>query len=120
VKKKIIVIGDRVLIKLDQSKDRTNFGLYLPPSVTEKEKVQSGFVIETGPGYPMPDFDSISNEPWAAPKNEQKYIPLQAQIGDYAVFLRKAAIEIEIEGEPYLIVPQSAILILMRDEFTED
>ena len=44
------------------------------------------------------------------------YIPTQAEIGDYALYLGKAGIEIEIEKKEYLIVPQSAILILIRDD----
>jgi co-chaperonin GroES (HSP10) len=45
-----------------------------------------------------------------------KYIPTQAEIGDYALFLGKASIEIKIENKDYLIVSQSAILILIRDD----
>ena len=60
--KKLIVIGDRVLIRPSKPDERKSTGLYLPPSVQEKEKVQKGFVIKTGPGYaiPMP----FENEPW--------------------------------------------------------
>ena len=83
-----------------------------------KEKVQSGFVVKTGPGYPLPDFDSINNEPWEQNQNrpEPKYLPLQAKEGDLAIFLRKAAIEIEFEKEKYLILPQGAILLLIRED----
>jgi len=117
---KLIVVGDRVLIDPDEDREKTNAGLYLPPTVTEKEKVQGGYVVKTGPGYPVPDFDSLDNEPWAAPKSEMKYIPLQAKEGDYVLFLRKSAIEIEFEEKKYLIVPQSAILVLVRNDYLED
>ncbi|MCU0399117.1 MAG: co-chaperone GroES family protein, partial [Cyclobacteriaceae bacterium] len=50
--KKLIVVGDRVLIKPTQQTDKTESGLYLPPGVQEKEKIQSGYVIKVGPGYP--------------------------------------------------------------------
>ena len=49
-------------------------------------------------------------------KSDVKYIPTQAEIGDYALFLGKASIEIKIEEKDYLIVSQSAILILIRDD----
>lgn len=114
---KIIVVGDRVLIKPSAGKDKTNSGLYLPPTVVEKERVQGGYVAKTGPGYPVPDFDTLDNEPWTSPKSDIKYIPLQAQEGDFALFLRRSAIEIEYEGDEYLIVPQSAILVLQRNDF---
>jgi len=41
---------------------------------------------------------------------------MQARVGDYAIFLRKASVEIKLEGESYLVVPQAAILVLFRDE----
>ena len=49
-----------------------------------------------------------------------RYIPLQTREGDYAIFLREQAIEVEFEEKKYLIVPQSAVLMLVRDEMKED
>ncbi|MFQ5708613.1 MAG: co-chaperone GroES [bacterium] len=119
-KKEIIVVGDRVLISLDKNQNRTEFGLYLPPGVKEKEKVRGGYVVKVGPGYPMPDLNAVNDEPWSpAPKSRHKYIPLQAQIGDYAIFLSGSAVEIEFEGKEYVVVSQSSILVLVRDEFTD-
>jgi hypothetical protein len=39
---------------------------------------------------------------------------MQARVGDYALFFRKAAVEITYENEKYLVVPQAAILVLVR------
>lgn len=114
-KKQIIVVGDRVLIKPDENRERTSFGLYLPQGVETKEKIQGGYVVKVGPGYPLPDPNSMSDEPWDQAKSEPRYLPLQAEEDDYALFLRKAAIEIEFDGEKYLIVSQAAILLLVRD-----
>jgi co-chaperonin GroES (HSP10) len=120
-KKKLIVIGDRVLIELDESRERTTTGLYLPPTVKEKEKVQSGYIVKVGPGYPVSDPNIVVDEPWSSKKREDlKYIPLQAMEGDYAIFLKDAAIEIEFEGKKYLIVPHSAILALLRTELSAE
>ncbi|MBL7726396.1 MAG: co-chaperone GroES [Dinghuibacter sp.] len=112
--KKLIVIGDRVLIRLTKPNEKTESGLYLPPGVQEKEKVQQGYVIRTGPGYaiPMP----VDEEPWKADEEQVKYIPLQAREGDLAIFLLSGATEVMYEGEKYFIVPQSAILMLEREE----
>ncbi len=115
-KKDIIVVGDRILIRPYDERNKTDFGIYLPPGVQSKEKVQSGIVIKTGPGYPLPDFNSVSEEPWERNQSEPKYMPLQAKEGDLAIFLRKAAIEIELEKEKYLILPQAAILLLIRED----
>jgi len=117
--KQLIVVGDRILIEPDQDQDRTEFGLYLPTGVKEKLKVKGGYVIKVGPGYPMPDPNSVNDEPWAETRRDGiKYIPLQAQIGDYAIFLNNSAVEIEYDGKQFLVTPQSAILVLMRDDLT--
>jgi co-chaperonin GroES (HSP10) len=112
--KKLVVIGDRVLIKPTRPDERTASGLYLPPGVQEKEKVQQGYVIKTGPGYaiPMP----IDDEPWKQDDDQVKYVPLQAREGDLAIFLVSGATEVMYENERYFIVPQSAILMLEREE----
>ena len=115
IRKQMIVVGDKVLVLPDNEKERTEHGLYLPPNVKEKEKIQSGFIVKVGPGYPVPNPHFIDQEPWStAPKEPVKYIPLQAEEGDYAIFLRDQAVEIEFELKKYLIVPQSAILVLVR------
>ena len=111
---KIIIVGDRVLIRPAKSTDKSHGGLYLPPSVVEKEKVQSGYIIKTGPGYPLPSV-SEEDEPWKEQK-PTKYIPLQAHEGDLALFVKKDAIEIELEKEKLIIVPHSSILLLLREE----
>jgi chaperonin GroES len=111
---KIIIVGDRVLIKPEDDLEKTNSGLYLPPGVKEKEKVQGGFIIKAGPGYPAAAAID-EDEMWKKIK-ETKYIPLQAKEGDFAIFVRKEAIDIELDKQKLVIVPQSAILLLMRDE----
>lgn len=112
--KKLVVIGDKILIKPVQGNEKTASGLYLPPGVQEKEKVQQGYVIKHGPGYaiPMP----VENESWKAEEEQVKYIPLQAKEGDLAIFLLSGATEVMYENEKYFIVPQGAILMLERDE----
>ena len=114
--KQVLVVGDRLLIQPDKGDKTSPTGLYLPPSVIEKQEVKGGIVVEVGPGIPLGSPDDGINEPWKENKNEIKYIPTQAEIGDYALYLGKAGIEIEIEKKEYLIVPQSAILILIRDD----
>jgi chaperonin GroES len=112
---KLIVVGDRVLIKPKSFTDKTNSGLYLPPGIQEKEQVRSGYVIKTGPGYPIP-FTAESDEPWKTQDEKIKYIPLQPKEGDLALFLQKDAIEVLFDNEKYFIVPQNSILLLERDE----
>jgi co-chaperonin GroES (HSP10) len=113
--KKLIVVGDRVLIRPAKQSDKTSSGLYLPPGVQEKEKIQSGYVIKVGPGYPLP-LPVDEEDMWKGKDEQVKYLPLQAQEGDLAIFLQKGAIEVIYEDEKYYIVPQASILMLERDE----
>jgi len=112
---KFIMVGDRVLIKPKSPADKMKSGLYLPPGVVEKEKIYSGYVLKVGPGYPIPAINEV-DEPWKDKSNEVKYVPLQPREGDVAIYMQKSGFEIEFKKEKYIIVPHSAILMLIRDE----
>ena len=112
---KIIVVGDRVLIEPNDGADRTKSGLYLPAGYQDKETVQSGYILKCGPGYPLPNMDD--GEAWNPRSGDTRYLPLQVQQGDLALFLQKNAIEIKYNGRKYFIVPQNAILLVEREDF---
>jgi chaperonin GroES len=112
---KLIVIGDRILIKPKVPQSKTRSGLFLPPGVNENEKVLIGYVVKVGPGYPIPAIND-SDEPWKNFSDEPRYVPLQPKEGDQAVYLQNSAIEIEFNQEKYVVVPHSAILLLLRDD----
>ncbi len=112
--KELMVVGDRVLITPEEGEERTRVGLYLPPTALEAQQIQSGVIVATGPGDPVPDFSAFDEEPWRAAERESKFRPMQARIGDHAIFFRKAAVEITFEEKRYLVVPQAAILVLIR------
>ena len=119
-KKKLIVVGDRVLVKPEEGEERSKVGLYLPPTAMDSQAVQGGKIVATGPGTPMPDPSEMSDEPWRNVPREHRFVPMQAKQGDYALFFRKAAVEITFEGETYLVIPQGAILALMRGDDEEE
>lgn len=112
--KQLIVVGDRVLIAIEAGEERSKVGLYLPPTAVDNQAVQGGRIIATGPGLPMPDPAEPNEEPWRTAARETRFVPMQARIGDYALFFRRAAVEISFEKENYLVVPQTAILALVR------
>lgn len=120
LRKQMIVVGDRVLLELETGQDKTKAGLYLPDTVREKDKVATGRVVKVGPGFPVPNPNYTEDEPWSTPKDPARYIPLQVKENDYALFLRDQAIEVEFEEKKYLVVPQTAILMLVRDELHEE
>lgn len=113
--KHLLVVGDRVLIKPKDGNDRTRSGLYLPPSVKDKEETKSGYVVKVGPGYPIPAPGEIE-ESWKQTHEEKQYFPLQAKPGDLAVYLQSNSFELEFKSEKYVIVPHNALLLLVRDD----
>ena len=119
-KKRLIVVGDRVLILPEEGEGRSSVGLYLPASAVDSQAVQGGRVVATGPGTPISAPTEIGDEPWKIEGGEAKYLPVQARVGDYAIFFRRAAVEITFEDNKYLVVPQAAILTLVREDPLED
>jgi len=113
--KKLILIGDKVLIKPKTPSSKTKSGLYLPPTVNDNEKVLLGYVVKVGPGFPIPSVND-TDEPWKQRNDEPKYVALQPKEGDQAVYLQNSTIDIEFNNEKYVVVPQSAILLLLRDD----
>lgn len=114
--KRLIVVGDRVLVEPVAGEDRTNVGLYLPPTAVDRQAVQAGTVVAVGPGTPVGPPAELDDEPWKISATEPRYMPMQAHAGDHALFFRKAAVEITFEGTQYLVVPQGAILALVRED----
>ena len=114
--KKLLVVGDRVLISPEDGEERTRVGLYLPATAIDSQQVQQGLIIATGPGDPVPDVSSFDDEPWRVGEKTPRFRPMQARVGDHAIFFRKASVEITFEDKRYLVVPQAAILVLVRDE----
>jgi co-chaperonin GroES (HSP10) len=114
IRKQLVVVGDRVLIEPEEGEERSNVGLYLPATAVENQAVQTGRVVATGPGTPISAPTELDEEPWRITGGEAKFLPVQAEVGDYAIFFRRAAVEITFEETKYLVVPQAAILVLIR------
>ena len=115
----IVIIGYRILIKPLEAYNKTGSGLYLPPSVKERDAVHTGLVVKVGPGYPIP----ASKDPDDLFKNESQdpisYVPLQVKEGDEALYLHAGGYEIEINDERYVVVGQNAILLVLRNEIPD-
>jgi chaperonin GroES len=112
-KKKLIVVGDRVLIEPDDE-NKTKVGLYLPQGAIDKKQVRGGRVVAKGPGTPLPDPNATDDEPWKV-RSSGRHMPMQAEFGDYALFFRRSAVDITYESKDYVIVPESSILLLIRE-----
>ncbi len=122
LKKKLIVVGDRLLVRPEDGDERTNAGLYLPQTAIASRQAAGGWVVSVGPGVPIVNPLDMSDEPWSegAEQARAHYLPMQAQEGDYVLYMRKAAVEITFEKRNYLIVPNGAVLVLVREGFESE
>jgi co-chaperonin GroES (HSP10) len=111
----LLVLGDRVLVRPSDDV-RSHSGLYLPQGLQGSDGVRSGRVVATGPGVPLGTSGDEADEPWKEQVREVRYLPMQVEVGDQALFFKKAAVELRYEGTSYLVVPQSAVLVVVRGD----
>lgn len=110
----LLVVGDRVLIEPKTGEEKTETGLVLPASVSPQEDLRNGRVVKTGPGYLTQNPEYSESETWKESKTPVRYLPLEAEPGDYAFFLQNEAIDLRYENTDYVIVRHNAILALVR------
>lgn len=85
-------LHDRILVKRVEQAVRSQGGLYLPESATEKPS--EGIVLATGKGH-TDDRGALR--------------PLIVQAGDRVVFGRFAGTEIKVDGEDRLVMREDEI-----------
>lgn len=115
--KEIVLVADRILVAPDKGESTTKTGLYLPANAIDAKAVQAGRVVEVGPGFPMIKPGEKASEPWKDDSDDPEdsnYMPMQAKIGDLALYLKEQAIDITFEGKNYMIVPHHSVLALVR------
>jgi len=115
--KKILLIGDRVLIQPSKENQKTTSGLFLPQGIHKQEELYTGYVMKVGPGYPIPAIQDI-DEPWKEKREQVTYVPIQPKPGDLVVYLQKSSYEMIFNKERYVVVPNSALILLIRDDLT--
>jgi chaperonin GroES len=89
------LFDDRVLIKPAAAEEKTKGGIIIPD--TAKEKPQKGVVVEVGPGKYAEQTGNL--------------IPLKQKIGDVVLYGKYSGTEISVEGEDYLIMRSSDLLM---------
>jgi len=95
---KIKPLGDRILLKPLEAKEKTKGGIVLPD--TAKEKPQEGKVIAVGRGK-LSDNGKIQ--------------PLEVKDGDKVLYGKYAGTEIKIDDEEHLVVKEEDILAIISD-----
>jgi chaperonin GroES len=89
------LFDDRVLIKPAAAEEKTKGGIIIPD--TAKEKPQKGIVVAVGPGKYAEQTGNL--------------IPLKQKIGDVVLYGKYSGTEIVVEGEDYLIMRSSDLLM---------
>ncbi|WP_050613794.1 co-chaperone GroES [Bacillus testis] len=89
-------LGDRVIIELVQSEEKTASGIVLPD--TAKEKPQEGKVVAVGAGNVQDNGERVAPE---------------VAVGDRIIFSKYAGTEVKYEGTEYLILRESDILAII-------
>ncbi len=89
-------LGDRVVIELVESEEKTASGIVLPDSA--KEKPQEGKVIAVGSGRVTENGERVA---------------LEVSEGNTIIFSKYAGTEVKFEGKEYLILRESDILAVI-------
>ncbi len=90
-------LGERIVIKVMESEEKTKSGIVLPD--TAKEKPQQGEVVAIGSGKTL--------------DNGQK-VPLEVKVGDRVLFAKYAGTEVKIDGEEYMVLKESDVLAILN------
>lgn len=89
-------LGDRVVIELVESEEKTASGIVLPDSA--KEKPQEGKIVANGSGRVLESGERVA---------------LEVKEGDRIIFSKYAGTEVKYEGAEYLILRESDILAVI-------
>ncbi|MFL6479465.1 MAG: co-chaperone GroES [Bacillales bacterium] len=89
-------LGDRIIIELVESEEKTASGIVLPDSA--KEKPQEGKVVAVGTGRVLESGERVA---------------LEVSVGDRIIFSKYGGTEVKYEGTEYLILRETDILAVV-------
>ena len=91
-------LGDRIVIELVESEEKTASGIVLPDSA--KEKPQEGRVVAVGTGRVLESGERVA---------------LEVSVGDRIIFSKYSGTEVKYEGVEYLILRDNDILAVVGE-----
>ena len=89
-------LGERIVIKVLESEEKTKSGIVLPD--TAKEKPQMGEVLAVGSGKTLEDGQKV---------------PMELKVGDKVLFAKYAGTEVKLDGEEYMVLKESDVLAVI-------
>ena len=90
-------LGERIVIKVMESEEKTKGGIVLPD--TAKEKPQMGKVLAVGTGRLLDNGERV---------------PLEVKEGDTVLFAKYAGTEVKLDGEEYTVIKESDVLTIVN------
>ncbi|MGA9224998.1 MAG: co-chaperone GroES [Mesobacillus sp.] len=90
-------LGDRIIIELVESEEKTASGIVLPE--TAKEKPQEGKVVAVGTGRVLENGERVA---------------LEVEVGNRIIFSKYAGTEVKYQGTEYLILRENDILAVVE------
>ncbi|AIE58770.1 co-chaperone GroES [Bacillus methanolicus] len=90
-------LGDRIVIELVETEEKTASGIVLPD--TAKEKPQEGKVVAVGTGRVLDSGERVA---------------IEVSVGDRIIFSKYAGTEVKYDGKEYLILRESDILAVVE------
>jgi len=94
---KIKPLGEKIVVKRLEAKEKSAGGIVLPDAA--KEKPQEGRVVALGEGRVLEDG---------------KRVPFSVKVGDRIIFASYAGSEIKLEGEEHLILQEDDVLAIVE------
>jgi chaperonin GroES len=89
-------LGERIVLKVLESEEKTKSGIVLPD--TAKEKPQMGKVLAVGSGKILDNGEKL---------------PLEVKVGDQVLFAKYAGTEVKLDGEEYMVLKESDVLAII-------
>ncbi|MHC0039328.1 co-chaperone GroES [Pseudoneobacillus sp. C159] len=89
-------LGDRIVIELVETEEKTASGIVLPDSA--KEKPSEAKVIAVGTGRVLDNGERVA---------------LEVSVGDRIIFSKYAGTEVKYQGTEYLIIRENDILAIV-------
>jgi chaperonin GroES len=90
-------LGERIVLKVMESEEKTKSGIVLPD--TAKEKPQMGKVLAVGTGKLLDNGERV---------------PLEVKEGDTVLFAKYAGTEVKLDGEEYMVIKESDVLAIIK------
>ena len=89
-------LADRVLVKVDEEETKTAGGILLPD--TAQKKSQKGTVLAEGSGKVLDNGTRL---------------PFEVKVGDHVLFAKYSGVDIDENGEKYLLLSERDILAIL-------